>query len=428
MLVSVRSVACDALVRIEAGAYAHVVLPPLLRRSGLPSRDRAQVTDLVYGTVRAQRRIDDLLERVSRRRLRALDPPVRAAMRVGAQQLLEGVPAHAAVGETVAAAPGRARGYVNATLRALARLGPPFPEPSDEAVALSYPDWIVDRLRAELGESDARAVLVAGNQPGTLTLRPNPARADAAGLRAELEAAGARVEPGRLVPGALIVRGAGDPATLRAISEGRATPQDQASQAVVAFLAPRPGDTVLDAAAAPGGKATAIAEQVRDSGLVVAADVAPGRLRLVRHAAARLGLAVTTVVADARQPPWRAGVFDRVLVDAPCSGLGVLRRRPDARWRMTPGRIDELAEMQRAMVLAAAATVRPGGVLVYAVCTLTGRETVDVARHVVERLHGWSVLEPPGPPWRPHGPGALLLPPAADTDGMFVLGLARGAG
>jgi len=213
------------------------------------------------------------------------------------------------------------------------------------------------------------------------------------------------------------------------VSGGRATPQDQGSQAVVEYLAPAGDERVLDVAAAPGGKATAIAERLTDDGRVVAADVHAGRLGMVQVAAARLGLSnLVSVVADGRHPPVRSSTFDRVLVDAPCSGLGVLRRRAEARWRIDPDAIPGLAAVQLDMVLAAAATVRPGGVLVYAVCTLTAVETCDVAAAAVSALSGWSVLDPPAPPWRPAGPGALLLPQAAGTDGMFVLGLRRGDG
>jgi ribulose-phosphate 3-epimerase/16S rRNA (cytosine(967)-C(5))-methyltransferase len=324
-----RKVACDALVRVEDGAYSHVLLPSMLRRSKLKARDRAQVTDLVYGTLRARRRLDDLLERVSDRPLRRLDPPVRAALRIGAFQLLQGVAPHAAVSETVEAAPRRARGYVNATLRALVRLGPAWPEPAEEAVALSYPDWLVERLRADLGADDAHGVLVAANTPPALTLRLNPRRSDGERVAAELTAQGAIVVPGELVDGSLVVRGTGDPAALGVVSSGRATPQDQGSQAVVRYLEPGGDDRVLDVAAAPGGKATAIAELLDDDGYVVAADVHAGRLGMVRVAATRLALAnIAPVVADARQPPVRSASFDRVLVDAPCSGLGAMAHRP----------------------------------------------------------------------------------------------------
>jgi 16S rRNA (cytosine967-C5)-methyltransferase len=427
--VNTRLLALDALVRVEEGAFANVVLPTMLRTSGLRDRDRAFVTDLVYGSVRSERRLDDLVTRVARRPVRRLDPPVRAALRLGAYQLLHGVPAHAAVSETVdavAARSPRARGFVNGALRALTRLGPPWPEPSREAVALSYPDPLVAVLVDALGRDDARAALAAMNEPPPVTLRVNPRRASPSAVAAELAGAGAAVEWGRLVGEALLVRGVGDPARLPVVADGRATPQDQASQAVVALLAPEPGDLVADVAAAPGGKTTAVAEHVGDAGAVVAVDVDAGRLRLVRAAASRLGLSrISCVVADGRAAPLRAGVFDRVLLDAPCTGLGALRRRPDARWRFEVDAIAELATRQRGLLAAAAALVCPGGTLVYSVCTLTREETVDVDNWAATQLPSFTAAAPPPGPWRPHGRGALLLPQDAATDGMFVLKLER---
>lgn len=423
-----RVLALDALVRIEDGAYAHVLLPAMLRGPGgsrLEDRDRAFVTDLVYGAVREQRRLDDLAARVSKRPVRRLDPPVRAALRLGAYQLLHGIPEHAAVSETVdaiAARSPRARGYVNATLRALARLGPPWPEAEADAVALSYPDWLVDRLVHDLGTEDASAALAAMNEPPAVTLRTS-APDD---VEVELQAGGARVERGRLMPDALVVRGVGDPAVLPAVRDGRATPQDQASQAVVAVLAPEAGERVADVAAGPGGKATAIAERVGPGGAVVALDADTGRLRLVAEARRRLALTnLHPVAADGRTLPLCARRFDRVLLDAPCSGLGALRRRPDARWRVTEHSITELAFLQRALVLAAAQLVRPGGTLVYSVCTLTRAETIEIDAWAEHTLVDLTALAPPPPPWRPHGRGALLLPQDAGTDGMFVLALRR---
>ncbi|HEX9505036.1 MAG TPA: transcription antitermination factor NusB, partial [Acidimicrobiia bacterium] len=232
-MTSARLVALDALVRIDDGAYAHIVLPAMLGSTGLADRDRAFVTDLVYGSVRARRRIDDLLGRVVKRPLHRLDPPVRAALRLGAYQLLQGIPAHAALSETMAALAARsprARSFVNANLRALTRLGPPWPEPEEEAVALSYPDWLIERFTTELGAADAREALAAMNEPGVVTLRPNPCRTSADELETELQRAGVHVERGALIRDALLVRGIGDPARLPAVRDGRATPQDQASQ------------------------------------------------------------------------------------------------------------------------------------------------------------------------------------------------------
>jgi 16S rRNA (cytosine967-C5)-methyltransferase len=333
------------------------------------------------------------------------------------------------VAETVdalAARSPRARGFANGVLRALTRLGPPWPEPASDAVALSYPDWIVARLQDELGDADGRAALVAMNEPAATTLRPNPLRVASDALETELVAAGIQVERGAIVDDALVVRGIGDPAALPAVRDGRATPQDQASQALVAAMDPRPGERVADVAAAPGGKATAIAERVGSDGAVAALDIDAGRLRLARDASRRLGLGtVHAVVADGRALPLRGASFDRVLLDAPCSGLGVLRRRADARWRVTEASIDELADLQRELLVRASELVRPGGALVYSVCTLTRAETVDVDEWAAEHVGGFDALAPPGPPWEPRGRGALLLPQAAGTDGMFALLLRR---
>jgi 16S rRNA (cytosine967-C5)-methyltransferase len=428
-MASARLAALDALVRIDDGAYAHVVLPAMLGQTRLDDRDRAFVTELVYGTVRAQRRIDDLLGLVVQRPLKRLDPPVRAALRLGAYQLVHDVPAYAAVGETVAAVVARSprsRGFVNANLRALTRLGPPWPEPAEAAVALSYPDWLVTRLVRELGAGPAHDALVAMNEPGAVTLRPNPLATTADAAEAELRAAGVHVERGSLLPDALVVRGLGDPARLPLVRDGRATPQDQGSQAVVAVLAPAAGERIADLAAAPGGKATAIGERVGPTGAVVALDIDAGRVRLVDGAVTRLGLGhVFPVVGDAAAPPLTPASFDRVLLDAPCSGIGVLRRRPDARWRLREDAIAELAALQVRLLDAAAGLVRPGGVLVYSVCTMTTEETTGVDAWAGAHLPGFSALAPPAAPWQPSGRGALLLPQAAGTDGMYVLALRR---
>jgi 16S rRNA (cytosine967-C5)-methyltransferase len=435
-----RALAVEALVRVEAGGYSNLVLPGLLRASGLDGRDRALVTDLVYGSLRQQGRADHLLALASHRPLPELDPPVRAALRLGAYQLLSGTASHAAVNATVGALAGwsspasvrRAAPYANAVLRRVAGLGPAWPWPDGDdpdavAVRTSHPRWIVEIFRRDLGV-DAEAVLASANEPPAVTLRPNPLRTTAEALAAELTTAvdGVQVEPGRLVPSALLVRGIGDLARLPAVAEGRATPQDQASQAVAAALGARPGESVLDMAAAPGGKATALAEAMGDEGLVLAADLRPGRVGRVRDAALRLGLrSVQVVAADGLHLPLRAaggaGRFDRVLLDAPCSGLGVLRRRPEARWRLDPSAIDRVAALQRELLAAAVARVRPGGLVAYCVCTLTREETTDADAWAAATFPALMAVPGPGPPWRPHGRGALLLPTAAGTDGMYLL-------
>jgi 16S rRNA (cytosine967-C5)-methyltransferase len=429
--VSSRDVAFAALLRVEDGAYSNVLLPGLLRDSALDARDRAFATDLVYGTLRRQRALDHLLGMAADRPLDALDAPTRVGLRLGAYQLTRHVPVHAAVGETVAVVPRRGRGYVNAVLRTLAGLGPPWPwpdgdDPASLAVRLSYPDWVVEELVAEYGPDDARATLERGNETPPVAMRVNPERTTVDALADELRAAGADVSPGALTDTALLGRGVGDPARSAWVAEGRATPQDEASQAVVGILDPGPGEVVLDVAAAPGGKATAIGERVGQAGRVVSGDVHPRRIGLVATARDRLGLRnVCPVVADGRAPPVRAAGADRALVDAPCSGLGVLRRRAELRWRIRREALPRLVELQRDLLRAAAGVVKRSGVVVYSVCTLTGDETTGVDAWAERALPELVADPPPGPPWRPRGRGALVLPHDADTDGMYVLRLRR---
>jgi 16S rRNA (cytosine967-C5)-methyltransferase len=338
---------------------------------------------------------------------------------------------HAAVGETVGLVQERARGFANGALRALAREGSPWPLPTGDDVAAigtrtSHPDWIVQQFIDDLGRDDALATLALDNEPPAVTLRVNLMRTSTDEIAVELRALGIDVEVGQLSPDALLVRHTGDLGALAALRDGRVTPQDQASQAIVAAFDPQPGERVLDVASAPGGKAIASAERMRDDGLVVAADVHPARVRTVMRAARRCGLAsVVPVAADGRHIPVANDSFDRVLLDAPCTGLGVLRRRPDARWRVQPRDVADLAALQRALLGSAARTVRPGGRLVYSVCTLTRMETLAVDAFAASELPEFVALDPPGAPWRRHGRGALLVPSAARTDGMFVLVLER---
>ena len=237
-------VAIAALVRAEQGGFANVDVPARAGRTQLSDRDRAWVTGAVYGTLRRQRYLDDLIAPHSKRTLGELEPGVRAALRLGAYQLVDGVAPHAAVGETVGAAPERARTYVNGVLRSLDRHGRPWPEPIGLGQRLSYPDWIVDELVSGFGEADGRAALEAMNEPGAVTLRVNPLRADRTAVLRELELRGASTTPGMLLSDAIVVVGSGDLERLRSVREGRVTPQDQASQAVVSALDPQAGERV----------------------------------------------------------------------------------------------------------------------------------------------------------------------------------------
>lgn len=370
---SARAIAVEALVRIdEEGAFANLVTPALLSRSSLGTSDRGFVTELVYGTTRMRRALDHLLDGHLRH---PPDVRTRAVLRLGAYQLaVLRTPPHAAVGETVTVAPPRTKGLVNAVLRRVAdevTRGPiRWPSP---AVELSYPDWVVERLVADLGADDALRTLLTMDEPATVSVRADD------------------------------------------------YVQDRASQAVVTLVDARPGEVVVDLCAAPGGKATGIAAT---GATVIAGDVHPARVGLVRANATRTGAAgVAVYCGDAVAPPLRPGAFDRVLVDAPCSGLGVLRRRPDARWRVESDDVERLAALQRDIVGRALDLVRPGGLLVYSVCTLTAAETTGIDEWLARTAPAWLPLDVPADPFRPWGRGGLLLPHVAGTDGMFVLRL-----
>lgn len=363
-----RRLAVEALLRIEHdGAYANLLLPTLLGRSGLSERDRAFATQLVYGTVRNRRACDWFVDRYA---LGDVDDTVRAALRLGTFQLrFLGTPAHAAVSATVDVVPRKARGFVNAVLRKIAAADDAWPS---DAVRLSYPDWVVERLTADLGEPAALGALTSMNGAASSSTR----------------------------------------------DDGYV--QDPASQWVVQAVGAQPGERVLDLCAAPGGKATALAGL---GAWVVGADARPARVGLVADNARRVGLdpdQLSPVVADGLAPPFAPSSFDRVLVDAPCSGLGSLRRRPDARWRIDADAPDRLALLQGRLLDHAAQLVRPGGTVTYSVCTLTAAETTGVAEGFTAARPGWATLPAPGAPWMPWGTGALLLPQAAETDGMAV--------
>ncbi len=362
-----RRLALDALVRIDTeGAYANLLVPTLLARSGLVERDRGFVTALVYGATRMRRACDWLVDRFV---LRPVDPPTRAALRLGAYQLaFLDTPPHAAVDATVTVVPRRTRGLVNAVLRRVAEAPRDYP---NVGTRLSYPDWVVDRLVADLGETAAVGALEAMNEPAEATER----------------------------------------------ADGYV--QDRASQLVAESVGPTAGQRIVDLCAAPGGKATALAAT---GATVTALDLRPARAGLVAANGERLGLAdrLAVVVGDGRRPPVRPASADRVLVDAPCSGLGALRRRPDARWRIDAAAVDRLVAVQRDLLEAAVALLAPGGELAYSVCTLTRVESLAVA----ERLGGAHPrlvpLDPPAAPWEPWGSGARLLPQVAGTDGMAL--------
>jgi 16S rRNA (cytosine967-C5)-methyltransferase len=375
-----REAALAALLRVERGHEVQTALDQALER--VPAaRDRALATELVYGVTRLQGALDAELEPLLRRRLGDLDPPVRAILRLGLYQLrhLDRIPAYAVVDSAVELAGRRVRaaqGLVNAVLRRAAASPAPDVEPW-----ATHPAWLVRRWLERLGPEETRALVAADDARPSVTLRANRIRTDGEGLRRALAAEGIAAEPGRWLPEAVRLPHGVAPRSLRLLREGACTVQGEASMLVAHVADPAPGSLCLEVAAAPGGKATHLAEWMGDQGRVVANDRSGARALRIAQAAHRLGLrSVEVRVGDARELPrdW-ANACDVVVADLPCSGLGSLAARPDARWRKREEDIPVLAALQAELLEAAGRCVRPGGRLVYSTCTTEPEETVDVA-------------------------------------------------
>lgn len=362
-----RALALKVLGRIERdSAFANLALRAALDDSELDERDKALVTELVYGVTRMRRACDFLIDRFISKKLH---PDVRTILRLGTYQLhWMNIPDHAAVNASVSLAPKWATGLCNAVLRKVAKETIDWPT---KAIEYSYPDWIVERLESDLGEAEAGEALKCMNSSKSATHR----------------------EDGYF--------------------------QDAASQ-MVSNLLTQEGNwgegPVIDVCAAPGGKASAA---VSAGFPVIAADSSFKRLKLARSNSQKLNIKLPLVVSDGIDLPFRQGEASRVIVDAPCSGLGVLRRRADARWRIKEEDIDVLADLQLKLLCSAFTMVKPGGLLIYSVCTLTNSETIRVDEKFRNLVNVEGVDDLPHP-WREHVRGGMILPQDLDSEGMSV--------
>ncbi|MGW2694221.1 RsmB/NOP family class I SAM-dependent RNA methyltransferase [Streptomyces sp. NPDC001296] len=450
----VRILAFDALRAVdERDAYANLVLPPLLRKAReageMDGRDAALATELVYGTLRRQGTYDAVIAACADRPLREVDPPVLDVLSLGAHQLLgTRIPSHAAVSATVELArvvlgDGRAK-FVNAVLRKVAqndldgwleRVAPPYDEdPEDHlAVVHSHPRWVVSALWDSLGGGRAgiEDLLEADNERPEVTLVARPGRATTEELLGEEAAV-----PGRWSPYAVRLTEGGDPGAVEAVREGRAGVQDEGSQLVALALANAPlegpDERWLDGCAGPGGKAALLAALAAERGAtLLASEKQPHRAGLVAKALAGNPGPYQVVTADGTRPPWRPGVFDRVLMDVPCTGLGALRRRPEARWRRRPEDLDGFAPLQRALLRTALESVRAGGVVGYATCSPHLAETRAVVDDVLKQYRNAELIDArpllPGVPALGDGPDVQLWPHMHGTDAMYLALIRRTA-
>ncbi|MBZ2410264.1 rRNA cytosine-C5-methyltransferase [Streptomyces sp. L06] len=455
----VRILAFEALRAVdERDAYANLVLPALLRKARedhpdtFEARDAALATELVYGTLRRQGTYDAIIAACVDRPLREVDPPVLDVLSLGAHQLLgTRIPSHAAVSATVELArvvlgDGRAK-FVNAVLRRitaddldgwLERVAPPYDEdPEDHlAVVHSHPRWVVSALWDSLGGPRAgiEDLLEADNERPEVTLVARPGRTTSDTL---LDGLGPdRALPGRWSPYAVRLTEGGEPGAIDAVREGDAGVQDEGSQLVALALADAPlegsDSRWLDACAGPGGKAALLAGLAAQRGAtLLASEKQPHRAGLVAKALDGNPGPYQVIAADGTRPPWRPGSFDRVLVDVPCTGLGALRRRPEARWRRRPEDLDGFAPLQRALLRTALESVRVGGVVAYATCSPHLAETRAVVDDVLKREGGAELLDArplmPGVPALGEGPDAQLWPHLHGTDAMYLALLRRTA-
>ena len=418
-----RDIARRVLRRVDEGAYATLALAGELGRAkNAPVADRALATELTYGVLKQRRRLDHALAAYAPRGLDSLDARVLDALRVGAYQILFlRVPAHAAVDDAVEtikrSRSQKLANFANGLLRALARGGEPAT--TSLGVRTSAPDWLVDDAVARFGADEAERFLSSLNAPAPLWLRANTLRAtrEEAMRAVAADRPEATLTPSPVVPEAFRADGAGDVAQLRAFAEGLVTAQDVAAQAIARLVAPRAGERLLDACAGVGGKSTHLAALAGDAAPIDSADVSERKLELAADLAHRLGVRSTTAIVcdltDARAP--LAAAYDRVLLDAPCSGLGVLRRHPEAKWRRTLDDVKSLAALQARLLDSLSARVRPGGVLVYSVCTFTDEEgPAQLARFTAAH-----------PDFRADGEPLRTWPHRDDADGFFAARLVR---
>lgn len=415
-----RELAWQVLQAVAAGAYADAALERSLARQGLSAADRALATELAYGAIRQRRLLDGWLDALGKVPAERQPPRLRWLLHVGLYQLLfsQRVPAAAAVNTTVELAKqaglARLAPVVNGVLRAALRrrdaldvgagappwLGLTLPEDPAAAFGLrhSLPAWLAVALLDWLPPERAETFALACNTPPPLDLRVNPLRAQRGELLERFAAAGVRAVALDHGPAGLtLLDRPGDLRELPGFAEGHWCVQDRSAQAIAPLLEARPGERILDACAAPGGKGTQLAELMGDQGELWAVDRSAARLRRVELNAARLGLTCLRLLAAdaaillADRPEWRGG-FDRILVDAPCSGLGTLARHADARWRVSPERIDGLVVLQRALLTALVPLLRPSGRLVYATCTVHPRENGEVVAAVLADHPDWQLL------------------------------------
>ncbi|MGI0491349.1 16S rRNA (cytosine(967)-C(5))-methyltransferase [Alkalinema pantanalense CENA528] len=452
MIFNARQLALLALKQIhQQSAYADFAIDRCLSRNALDDRDRRLFTELVYGIVRRQRTLDAIIDRLAKKSSTQQPLDLRLLLQLGLYQLLflQQIPVSATIHTTVELAKSQRfaglAGFVNALLRAAYRLiqtNPADPiavllpdlgqDPTSLGIRYSYPDWIIQIYLDQWGLEATQKLCEWMNRPPHLDLRVNTLKTSLTTLATAMAAVGVHTHRVHPVPQCLRLSSrSGAIKDLPGFSEGGWIVQDASAQLVSYLVDPQPGEVIVDACAAPGGKTLHLAELMHDRGTVYACDRTASRLKKLQQNLERLDLhSIKIVEGDARSLTQFTNQCDRVLVDAPCSGLGTLHRHADARWRQTPESVQQLAQLQQEILTQAATWVKPGGILVYSTCTLHPQENEQVVETFLANHRSWQIDLPPSGnvASRLVSPAGWIkvLPHEQDMDGFFMVRLRKG--
>jgi len=430
----------------EKGAYSNISINKYFNIHELKEIDKAFITELVYGTVKWKLTIDWIIEQFSNVKLSKISPWIINILRMGVYQLLfvDRVPATAACNESVKLAKryghAASSGYVNAVLRSIARNKEKIEYPDKNrdvlrflSIKYSHPEWMVKRWVDLFGTDFTEELLYSNNEIPELTIRVNTLKATRNELAENLKMSGYDVENGRYIEQALIIKNPQSISEMESFKKGYFQVQDESSMLVAQILDPKPGELVIDVCSAPGGKATHLAELMKNKGCVIARDIHEHKIKLINDAVNRLGLnIVKTELFDAAIPDERyREKADRVLVDAPCTGLGIIRRKPDIKWERTEADIREITGLQKKILHAASTYVKPGGTLVYSTCTINPEENEDVVMDFVQSNSSFRLVDItqylPQSLQRPDAVNGYiqLFPNTDKVDGFFIARVVR---
>jgi 16S rRNA (cytosine967-C5)-methyltransferase len=429
----------------EKGAYSNIALNKCFSAKELNELDRAFATELVYGTVKWRLTLDYAISSYSDIKLKKMSPWILNILRLGFYQILflSRVPVSAVCNTSVQLA-GRyghkaSAGFVNAVLRKAAQKGGAYelpPRGKDPAeylsIKYSYPRWLAEKFISLFGEEFAESLLEAGNGTPELTVRTNTLKVTQAELLEKLTAEGVEAVPGKFAKEAVILKNQGSVAALSSFKEGFFQVQDESSMLPAAVLDPKPGEKVLDACSAPGGKATHMAQLMGNTGKIVARDIHEHKIKLIEDAAKRLGIGILQCELQdaARLESMDEGAFDRVLLDAPCTGLGIIRRKPDIKWARETMDVESITALQKSLLQTVSRSVKPGGVMVYSTCTILPDENESIVKDFLERNQEFEADDivpflPDG--LAAHAKGCMLqtYPNRDGIDGFFMARLRR---